>query len=44
MLLKIPDVREKENDLLSFAAQIRDYGRKNIYLASEVLKKKIGED
>ncbi|NPV05006.1 MAG: PTS sugar transporter subunit IIA [Syntrophaceae bacterium] len=44
MLLKVPDVREKENDLLGFAAQIRDYGKKNIYLASEVLKKKIGDN
>lgn len=43
MLLKVPDVRERENDLLSFSAQIRDYGKKNIYLASEVLKKKIGD-
>ncbi len=44
MLLKVPDVREKENDLAKFAAEIRDYGKKNIYLASEVLKKKIGDD
>lgn len=44
MLLKVPDVREKENDLANFAAQIRDYGKKNIYLASEVLKKKVGEN
>jgi len=44
MLLKVPDVREKETDLAKFAAEIRDYGKKNIYLASEVLKKKIGDD
>ena len=44
MLLKIPEVREKESDLANFAAQIRDYGKKNIYLASEVLKKKVGEN
>lgn len=44
MLLKVPDVREKENDLAKFAAEIRDYGKKNIYLASEVLKKKVGEN
>lgn len=44
MLLKIPDEREKETDLANFAAQIRDYGKKNIYLASEVLKKKVGEN
>ncbi len=43
MLLKIPDVREKEENLADFASQIRDYGKKNIYLASEVLKKKVGE-
>jgi len=43
MLLKVPDVREKENDLAKFAAEIRDYGKKNIYLASEVLKKKVGD-
>ena len=43
MLLKVPDVREKEDDLSRFAAEIRDYGKKNIYLASEVLKKKIGD-
>ncbi|HNQ01931.1 MAG TPA: PTS sugar transporter subunit IIA, partial [Syntrophales bacterium] len=28
MLLKVPDVREKENDLAKFAAEIRDYGKK----------------
>lgn len=44
MLLKVPDVREKENDLARFAAEIRDYGKKNIYLASEILKKKVGEN
>jgi PTS system mannose-specific IIA component len=44
MLLKIPDMREKETDLADFAAQIRDYGKKNIYLASEVLKKKVGDN
>lgn len=44
MLLKIPDVREKETNLAEFAAQIRDYGKKNIYLASEVLKKKVGDN
>jgi len=44
MLLKIPDMREKETDLATFSAQIRDYGKKNIYLASEVLKKKVGDN
>ena len=44
MLLKIPDVREIETNLANFSAQIRDYGKKNIYLASEVLKKKVGDN
>ena len=40
MLLKLTDIREKMN-LQDFAMHIRDYGRKNIYLASEILKKKV---
>lgn len=40
MLLKLTDIREKMN-LQDFAIHIRDYGRKNIYLASEILKKKV---
>jgi len=40
MLLKLTDIREKMN-LQDFAVHIRDYGRKNIYLASEILKKKV---
>jgi PTS system mannose-specific IIA component len=40
MLLKLTDIREKMN-LQDFALHIRDYGRKNIYLASEILKKKV---
>jgi PTS system mannose-specific IIA component len=40
MLLKLTDIRDKMN-LQDFAMHIRDYGRKNIYLASEILKKKV---
>jgi len=40
MLLKLTDIRETMN-LQDFAIHIRDYGRKNIYLASEILKKKV---
>jgi PTS system mannose-specific IIA component len=43
MLLKISTMRE-ETDLREFANFIRDYGRKNIYLASEVLNRKVGSD
>ena len=39
MLLKLPDVREK--DLTEFAYLIKDYGRRNISLASEILNKKV---
>jgi PTS system mannose-specific IIA component len=39
MLLKLTDVRESMK-LQEFADSIKDYGRKNIYLASEILKKK----
>jgi mannose PTS system EIIA component len=42
MLLKISDIREKMS-LQDFAYNIRDYGRKNIYLASEILNKKVTE-
>lgn len=40
MLLKLNDIRNKMN-LQEFARQVRDYGKKNIYLASEILKKKV---
>jgi PTS system mannose-specific IIA component len=40
MLLKLDARNEKR--LPEFAAFIRDYGRKNIYLASEVLNKDVG--
>jgi len=41
MLLKLPDIREK--DLADFACSIKDYGMRNISLASEILNKKIGK-
>lgn len=41
MLLKIPDKRT-EMDLNEFSLYIKDYGRKNISLASEILSKKVG--
>jgi mannose PTS system EIIA component len=40
MLLKLSDVRDKL-PLNEFALYIRDYGIKNIYVASEILNKKI---
>jgi len=42
MLLKLTDIRETMN-LQDFANHIKDYGRKNIYLASEILKKKVAD-
>jgi PTS system mannose-specific IIA component len=41
MLLKLYDKRQEMN-LKDFAVYIKDYGKKNIYLASEVLSKKVG--
>jgi mannose PTS system EIIA component len=41
MLLKLPDIREGMQ-LKEFARYIRDYGIKNISLASEILSKKAG--
>lgn len=40
MLLKISDMRDKMN-LKEFAAYLSNYGKKNIYLASELLNKKV---
>jgi len=40
MLLKISDAREDMN-LKEFASYLSTYGKKNIYLASELLNKKI---
>ena len=41
MLLKVSDLRGEKN-LTEFASLIRDYGKKNIYLASEVLNREVG--
>jgi len=43
MLLKISDIREEEKKLAEFADLVKAYGRKNIYLASEILKRKAGD-
>ena len=40
MLLKLPDIREGMS-LKEFAQYIKDYGIKNISLASEILSKKV---
>lgn len=42
MLLKLPDIRE-EMSLKEFAQYIKEYGIKNISLASEILSKKVVE-
>ncbi|TFG93107.1 MAG: PTS sugar transporter subunit IIA [Syntrophobacterales bacterium] len=43
MLLKISDIREEKKDLTEFANLVKVYGRKNIYLASEILNRKAGD-
>lgn len=40
MLIKLSDSREKES-LVQLAQTVKDYGIKNIYMASEILSKKI---
>jgi PTS system mannose-specific IIA component len=40
MLLKLPDI-QAETSLKEFAGYIKDYGIKNISLASEILSKKV---
>jgi PTS system mannose-specific IIA component len=40
MLLKLSEMRE-DTSLHDYAIHIRDYGMKNIYLASEILNKKL---
>lgn len=40
MLLKLSDMRESAS-LHDYAVNIRDYGMKNIYLASEILTRKL---
>ena len=42
MLMKIPDVRE-EYELAEFAEFIKEYGKKNIYLASAILNRKVSD-
>jgi PTS system mannose-specific IIA component len=42
MMLKIPDEQNKR-DLHGFADFIRTYGKKNIYLASEILNRKTND-
>jgi PTS system mannose-specific IIA component len=41
MLLKVSDLKGEKN-LGEFASLTRDYGKKNIYLASEVLNREVG--
>ena len=43
MLLKISDIREEKKTLAEFANLVKVYGRKNIYLASEILNRKAGD-
>ena len=43
MLLKISDIREEKKKLAEFANLVKVYGRKNIYLASEILNRKAGD-
>ncbi len=40
MILKVTEMKEGVS-LQELASQVRDYGMKNIYLASEILKKKV---
>ncbi|MBN2515115.1 MAG: PTS sugar transporter subunit IIA [Deltaproteobacteria bacterium] len=42
MMLKISEIQEDKN-LGDFADYIRNYGKKNIYLASEILNRKANE-
>ena len=41
MMLKLSNMRKEEMNLNDFACYIKEYGRKNIYLASETLSKKV---
>ena len=43
MLLKISDLRDDKKKLAEFANLVKVYGRKNIYLASEILNRKAGD-
>jgi PTS system mannose-specific IIA component len=42
MLLRIPAAREKERNLEELAIFIKEYGQKNITIASEILKRRVG--
>ena len=41
MLLKVSELQKKAENLVEFAKTVRDYGKKNIYLAGEILEKKV---
>jgi mannose PTS system EIIA component len=41
MLLKVSELQKKEGSLSEFAGIVRDYGKKNIYLAGEILERKV---
>lgn len=42
MILRIPAAREKGMDLEELGRFIKDYGQKNITIASEILKRRVG--
>ena len=41
MMLKLSAVKKEDMDLTEFASFITEYGKKNIYSASEILSKKV---
>lgn len=41
MFLRVPTAREKEENLEDLARFIKDYGQKNITIASEILKRRV---
>lgn len=42
MLLKVSELNKKAGDLEEFAKAVKEYGTKNINLASEILNRKVG--
>ncbi|NIO17748.1 MAG: PTS fructose transporter subunit IIA [Deltaproteobacteria bacterium] len=42
MVLRVPTAREKEKNLEDLARFIKEYGQKNITIASEILKRRVG--
>jgi PTS system mannose-specific IIA component len=42
MILRVPAAREKETNLEGLALFLKDYGQKNITIASEILKRRVG--